>query len=275
MQEVSLFMSGAHGDIEAVFDYAPDAKLLANAAAQDAAYDEDSRDGMGLSSSISLAAGTGGVGGVGGPGGHRVSGWYNVRRMSEYQDTAVAEEPEESDIEEEDEDQVAAAEETEGVGGDKRSVASSQAGNSNVSVSVNASTPTPKPLGIPKLHPQPETVVTEGILSTSPGQHVRRMQAIGKPLQTRFDTRRRDSVSSIFRPQVGGPPEDSSGGGSPLQRIYSRGSEDRRRSFSREREIDPLQLESDVEPAWARALLEAVKRLEERQAKLDDGARTK
>jgi hypothetical protein len=60
-----------------------------------------------------------------------------------------------------------------------------------------------------------------------------------------------------------------------LQKIYSRGSEDRRRSFSREREIDPLQLESDVEPAWARTLLEAVKRLEERQAKLDDGARKK
>jgi hypothetical protein len=271
MQEVSLFMSGAHGDIEAVFDYAPDAKLLADAAAQDAAYDEDSRDGMGLSSSISLAAGTGGVGGVGGVGGHRVSGWYNVRRMSEYQDTAVAEEPEESDIEEEDEDQVAAAEETEGTGGDKHSVASSQAGNGHIN--VDASTPTPKPLGIPQLHP--ETIATEGILSTSPGQHVRRMQAIGKPLQTRFDTRRRDSVSSIFRPQVGGPPEDSSGGGSPLQKIYSRGSEDRRRSFSREREIDPLQLESEVEPAWARALLEAVKRLEERQARLDDGARTK
>jgi hypothetical protein len=170
MQEVSLFMSGAHGDIEAVFDYAPDAKLLADAAAQDAAYDEDSRDGMGLSSSISLAAGTGGVGGVGGVGGHRVSGWYNVRRMSEYQDTAVAEEPEESDIEEEDEDQVAAAEETEGTGGDKHSVASSQAGNGHIN--VDASTPTPKPLGIPQLHP--ETIATEGILSTSPGQHVRK-----------------------------------------------------------------------------------------------------
>lgn len=41
VQEVSIFMSGAHADIEAVFDYAPDAKLLAAAAQDDEWHDDD------------------------------------------------------------------------------------------------------------------------------------------------------------------------------------------------------------------------------------------
>lgn len=45
VQEVSIFMSGAHADIEAVFDYAPDAKLLAADARADDWNDDDASHG--------------------------------------------------------------------------------------------------------------------------------------------------------------------------------------------------------------------------------------
>jgi len=57
MQEVSIFMSGAHADIEAVFDYSPDAKLLAAAAAQDEWATTGDEDGM--ASAISRVTGMG------------------------------------------------------------------------------------------------------------------------------------------------------------------------------------------------------------------------
>lgn len=48
MQEISLLMSGAHADIEAVFDYAPDAKLLAaDRAVDEWAQDEDAEQEAG------------------------------------------------------------------------------------------------------------------------------------------------------------------------------------------------------------------------------------
>lgn len=48
VQEVSLLVGGAHGDIEAVFDYAPDTKLLAAAARADEWHDDDTAGQSGI-----------------------------------------------------------------------------------------------------------------------------------------------------------------------------------------------------------------------------------
>lgn len=211
-------MGGAHGDVYAVFDYAPDTVLLTKSRGEDAEYNDEEEE----------------------------------EEESEFQrwpTYSIAESPSRS------------------ASGDNGSAIES----SDTDDGENPSVPPPRgrPIGFPKTN----TIGTDSILSTSPSNH-KRIQ--GRPPRLHFDDDRRASAS-----RAEGSPEAESDGmeGATLGQLYpappgmqstsGRSSGHvpaRRQSLNMNTERAEMGHE---EPSWVRGLGEALKRIEERQERIE------
>jgi hypothetical protein len=214
-------MGGAHGDVYAVFDYAPDTVLLTKSRGEDAEYNDEEDEEEEES---------------------------EFQRWPTY---SIAESPSRTDN-------------------------GSAIESSDTDEGENPSVPPPRgrPIGLPKTN----TIGTDSILSTSPSNHKRQLQ--GRQPRLHFDEDRRASASRNEGSADGSAQTEEDGmEGATLQQLYpappgmhntsaksSGHVPARRQSLS----VDTGRAEVEhQEPSWVRGLGEALKRMEERQERIE------
>lgn len=224
MQDISLFMSGAHGDVYAVFDYAPDTVLLTKSRGEDAQYEDDEAEGEGESG---------------------FARWSTRDTTDTRGDEAIDESESEMGIRE---------------------------GSPTVpEPRGRTDKPSSPDIGMPRSN----TIVTDSILSTSP-QHPRRVTS-GKGPKLHFDERRRTSQPITETSPAGSGQSEQELQQSPLEMIYPSGptmqSTSNRASghigIGRRPSLDLRGIAEETAPQWVRGLGEMLRRMEERQERIE------
>lgn len=252
MQNVSIFMSGAHGDVYAVFDYAPDTVLLTKSRNEDAEYDDDDQQTEADAES-------------------------GFSRWPTYD---IVESPDGDGGDEDGDEAIEDSDNEEG----------SQAGSGGPS---SPTVPEPRGrggtdrpfIGMPKTN----TIGADSILSTSPSTHLRRL-ASGKTPKLHFDdtrTGRRASQTRVDTSPAGSNQSGGQGQGQgeedllTLQQMYpaepamqntsarASGHVGGGRRQSLGLEMAGHGREEGEPPAWAKGLGEMLRKMEERQERIE------